>query len=90
VCVHVWPVERSCKTDETPWGAVRRAAGDYAVWFREPGDGIFQTLGLSQQNPAPLANRSGYVSVPAGIERTFPAAGMRFWNLVIPLVLPGW
>jgi hypothetical protein len=30
------------------------------------------------------------VSVPAGIERTFPAAGMRFWNLVIPLVLPGW
>ena len=30
------------------------------------------------------------LSVPAGIERTFPAAGMRFWNLVIPLVLPGW
>jgi hypothetical protein len=30
------------------------------------------------------------MSVPAGIERTFPAAGMRFWNLVIPLVLPGW
>ncbi len=40
------------------------------------------------------AARSHYgprdVSVPAGIERTFPAAGMRFWNLVIPLVLPGW
>ena len=34
--------------------------------------------------------RIDWVSVPAGIERTFPAAGMRFWNLVIPLVLPGW
>jgi hypothetical protein len=35
-------------------------------------------------------DRKTSVSVPAGIERTFPAAGMRFWNLVIPLVLPGW
>lgn len=29
MCVHVWPVERSCKTDETPWGAVWRDAGDW-------------------------------------------------------------
>jgi hypothetical protein len=26
--------------------------------------------------------RIDWVSVPAGIERTFPAAGMRFWILV--------
>jgi hypothetical protein len=28
------------------------------------------------------------VSVPVRPERTFPAAGMQFWNLSIPVVLP--
>ena len=32
----------------------------------------------------PLANRK--MSVPVGIERTFPVAGMRFWKSVIPML----
>ncbi|MEY2725119.1 MAG: hypothetical protein RLZZ458_986, partial [Planctomycetota bacterium] len=34
------------------------------------------------------AHNGRCVSVPVRLERTFPAAGMQFWNLVIPVVLP--
>ena len=31
-------------------------------------------------------NHDPIVSVPVGIERTFPVAGMRFWKSVIPML----
>jgi hypothetical protein len=37
--------------------------------------------------PAERHLRIRQVSVPVGIDRTFPAAGMRFWKSVIPILL---